>query len=53
MRRGGRIADDRLLAKAVRAICAEAHWEAVDLTTRRGRALACDLLRGHSAECAG
>jgi hypothetical protein len=53
MRRDGRIADDRLLAKAVRAICAEARWEAVDLTTRRGRALACDLLRGHSAECAG
>jgi hypothetical protein len=53
MRRDGRLADDRLLAKAVRGICAEARWEALDLTTRRGRSLACDLLRGHSAECAG
>jgi hypothetical protein len=53
MGRDGRLADDRLLAKAVRGICAEARWEALDLTTRRGPALACDLLRGHSAECAG
>lgn len=53
MRRGGRIAEDRLLAKAVQAICAEASWEALELTTRRDREAACDLLRGHSAECAG
>lgn len=52
MGRGGRTADERLLAEAVLTISAEARWEALDLTTRRGRSLACDLLRGHSAECA-
>jgi hypothetical protein len=40
------------LAQALRAIEAEARWEALDLVARRGREAACDLLRGHAAELA-